>query len=436
MESTLPQTSLRAAKVTALHCTVTAAVYGALHIEPSALMVLFFWLGPLLAVILWIQNDAKKNSFGSVLDLGFLVYITWPITIPWYVFKTRGRAGWRLLLGLCVLIISGDLGWMIGAWGMYGIRFAFAWGIYGIRYAFLWTIYEIRHVLWYLHKLHTLFFLAVVSLMASAEISSAAERVVVPWQPGNAMSFQSGTPEEKRARAKEGSLPVTIFRPAGQRRFPFIVLLHGCGGLSAEAMWTKWVQPWADLFLGQGIGVAVVDSFANRRVDQVCTRDVATWAVRRADDAYSARAWLAEQSYVDAKRIAVMGMSNGGRTVLAALRAPPDHSAPFVAGVALYPGCQSDIANHFYAPLLVLTGKADTAAPARFCEQMKSRQAESDTMLTLVVYPRGPHTFDMPLPDRTVLGMQLGYDADADRDARRRVVEFLRQHGVIASGAQ
>jgi dienelactone hydrolase len=259
--------------------------------------------------------------------------------------------------------------------------------------------------------------------------SVAAERALIPWQPGNAVSFQSGTVEEKRARSKEGSLPATIYRPAGERRFPFVVLLHGCGGLGAEAMWTRWVQPWADLFLEQGVGVAVVDSFANRGVDQVCTRDVGAWAVRRADDAYSARGWLAQQSYVDAQRIAVMGMSNGGRTVLAALRAPIKHSAPFLAGVALYPGCQSDLASRFYAPLLVLTGKADTAAPAHFCERMKAAQGDPDTMLTLVVYPRAPHTFDMRLPDRTVLGMQLGYDAEATSDARRRVIDFLATHG-------
>ncbi|HEY1269108.1 MAG TPA: hypothetical protein VGH16_17750 [Candidatus Binatia bacterium] len=151
MESTLQQTSLRTAKVTALLCTVTAAIYGAFQIEPSGLIALFFWFGPLVSVILWIQNDAKKNSVGAVLDLGCFIYITWPITIPWYVFKTRGRAGWRLLLGLCVLIISADLGWMIGAWGMYGIRYAFAWGIYAIRYAFFWGIYVIRYIRWFFH---------------------------------------------------------------------------------------------------------------------------------------------------------------------------------------------------------------------------------------------------------------------------------------------
>jgi dienelactone hydrolase len=230
-------------------------------------------------------------------------------------------------------------------------------------------------------------------------------------------------------------LPVTIYQPAGVGPFPFVVLLHGCAGLNYEASWTKWVRPWADLFHGHGIGTAVVDSFKPRGVDQVCTRNVAMWAVRRADDAYSARAWLAEQPYVDAKRIAVMGMSNDGRTVLAALRTARQHPERFVAGVALYPGCQSDVTSNFYAPLLVLIGNADTVTPAHFCDQMKAAQPASAPELRLVVYPRGPHTFDMRLPDRTVLGMRLGYDPQADTDARRQVIDFLAGHGLTARSA-
>jgi dienelactone hydrolase len=198
-------------------------------------------------------------------------------------------------------------------------------------------------------------------------------------------------------------------------------------------MWSDWVQPWADLFREHRIGTAVVDSFGPRGVAQVCTGAVGAWAVRRADDAYSARAWLTQQPDVDAARIAVMGMSNGGRTVLAALRTTLSHPDRFVAGIALYPGCQHDVASVFYAPLLVLIGKADTVTPARVCERMKASQPASAPALTLIVYPRGPHAFDMRLPDRTVLGMRLGYDPDATADARRQVVAFLRAHGVIAA---
>jgi dienelactone hydrolase len=178
----------------------------------------------------------------------------------------------------------------------------------------------------------------------------------------------------------------------------------------------------------------VVDSFGPRGVDQVCTGNVAAWAVRRADDAYSVRAWLAEQPDVDATRIAVMGMSNGGRTVLAALRMPLKHPDAFVAGVALYPGCQTDVSSAFYAPLLVLIGRADTVTPVHFCEEMKRAGPESAPDLRLVVYPRGPHTFDMRLPDRTVLGMRLGYDPQAATDARRQVIDFLTAHSLVRPG--
>ena len=82
-------------------------------------------------------------------------------------------------------------------------------------------------------------------------------------------------------------------------------------------------------------------------------------------------------------------------------------------------------------PLLVLIGHADTVTPAHYCEQMKAGQPASAPELTLVVYPRGPHTFDVRLRDRTLLGMRLGYDADATADARRRVVAFLIAQGLI-----
>ncbi len=123
-----------------------------------------------------------------------------------------------------------------------------------------------------------------------------------------------------------------------------------------------------------------------------------------------------------------MGMSNGGRTVLAALRITLRHPEPFVAGIALYPGCQTDVSRHFYALRLVLSGKADTMTPAHLCEQMHAAQPASAPEPRLMVSPRGPHTFDMRLPDRRILGMQLGYDPHANADARRQVVDFLVGH--------
>jgi dienelactone hydrolase len=61
---------------------------------------------------------------------------------------------------------------------------------------------------------------------------------------------------------------------------------------------------------------------------------------------------------------------------------------------------------------------------------MRDAQPVGGPELRLIVYPYAPHTFDMALRDRTVLGMQLGHDAEADADARRQVVAFLTAHGL------
>jgi poly(3-hydroxybutyrate) depolymerase len=92
----------------------------------------------------------------------------------------------------------------------------------------------------------------------------AQETVQVPWRAGNAAAFQTGAPEEHRSTAAQGSLPVTIYRPTGDGPFPFVVLLHGCGGLKYEAMWSLWVTPWMELFRERGVATAVADSWARR----------------------------------------------------------------------------------------------------------------------------------------------------------------------------
>jgi len=255
--------------------------------------------------------------------------------------------------------------------------------------------------------------------------------VQVPWLPGNAEAFQAGAREENHARPAQGTLPVTVYRPSGAGPFPFVVLLHGCGGLRQKAMWTHWVEPWAAFFVANGIGAAVVDSFAPRAVEEVCTGNPGPWAVRRADDAYSVHAWLSTQPYVDAGRIAAMGMSNGGRSVLAALRANDERPRRFSFGIALYPGCQSDATSVFYAPLLILIGAGDSVTPARYCQQIQRVRPQGTPEVRLVLYARAPHTFDMKLPDRTVLRMRLGYDADAAADAPKQVARFLADYGFV-----
>jgi hypothetical protein len=96
--------TLNVAKLAALFASLAAAVYTAIQAEPSPLIVLFLAWGPLIAVVLWLQKDAQRTGTGAVQDWGYFLLLAWPVVIPWYAFKTRGRSGWRLAVGLFGLI--------------------------------------------------------------------------------------------------------------------------------------------------------------------------------------------------------------------------------------------------------------------------------------------------------------------------------------------
>ena len=117
-------TTLRVAIGAAVFCSVTAAVYTLAEIEPSPPVVTFWMLGPLIAVILWLQKDGQRTGVGAVQDWGMFAWFAWPVVIPWYAFKSRGRTGWRLLLGLIALIYSAYVTAFVVTWLAYGVRLA------------------------------------------------------------------------------------------------------------------------------------------------------------------------------------------------------------------------------------------------------------------------------------------------------------------------
>ena len=95
-------------------CTLFATAYGFLHLQPMPEMALVLNFGPPVAVASWLAMDAKRHQVGAVSDAGFLFYVGFPVAMPWYALRTRGRAGW----------------WLVGQ--LYGIavcgRLAFGWG--------------------------------------------------------------------------------------------------------------------------------------------------------------------------------------------------------------------------------------------------------------------------------------------------------------------
>ena len=114
-ERPIPPNSLQQATVAAVFCGCAGALYALAEVDPSPLVGMFLTVGPVIAVILWLQRDAARTGVGAVHDLGFLLWVGWPVVIPWYAFKTRGARGWRLMATLFVVIGASYIGWFVAA---------------------------------------------------------------------------------------------------------------------------------------------------------------------------------------------------------------------------------------------------------------------------------------------------------------------------------
>lgn len=244
---------------------------------------------------------------------------------------------------------------------------------------------------------------------------------------------------------------------------PALVLLHGCSGLfargragsGAREMAPRYTEVAAHLN-ALGISVLIIDSLTPRGERQLCTQRIGTRRVtqlNRRRDALGALAWLAAQPGVDAKRIGLLGWSNGGSTVLAAtnLEHPEVAKAPVrpSLAVAFYPGCEADGRRGYRpsAPLLMLLGEADDWTPAAPCKALAARTPPSSQVPPVPApqwqgYEGAYHGFDGTAPVRLRRdvpngvhpgqGVHVGADPKARAAARERLDRFLRETWGLA----
>jgi len=233
-----------------------------------------------------------------------------------------------------------------------------------------------------------------------------------------------------------------LWKPPTAGPHPAIVLLHGCGGLLARKthMPDSRAQQWAKAFNDRGYVALAVDSFTPRGVKSICspaTFDARVYDARRYDT-YAALAYLQSQPFVDGARVAVMGWSNGGGTVLRSIGSTAPHKPPgFVAAVAFYPGSCSvqRLGENWSAqiPLLVLVGAGDVWTPAAPCQDALAHSADTQ----MKIYPDSYHDFDWPndpvkrLPQFTTSAgvVPIAGENPASRlDALKIVPEFLAHY--------
>ena len=131
----------------------------------------------------------------------------------------------------------------------------------------------------------------------------------------------------------------------------------------------------------------------------------------------------------DPARVAITGFCWGGRIVW--LYAA--HSRRLRAGVAWYgrltgavsdntPRHPEDVAAEIAAPVLGLYGGADPGIPLETIERMRERLKAAGKEAEIVVYPGAPHGFHADY--------RPSYRKDAAEDGWRRLLDWLKHHGV------
>jgi len=221
--------------------------------------------------------------------------------------------------------------------------------------------------------------------------------------------------------------PIELWRPAAAGAVPAVLILHGCGGVSASH------RSWAARVAGWGWAAAVVDSFRPRRVMSTCNGGGEPTPNTRAQDAYSAAIFLRTLPDILPNAIGVIGFSHGGSTVLQAVQADRvkarPGAQPFQAAVAYYPGCNPDPPYKVAATdLLILIGKDDDWASAANCEKQVNGKRNFEHPPQIKVYPGAVHDFDAGGTLRWANDHMLGGNPEAAADSFKMTQAFLAAH--------
>lgn len=250
-----------------------------------------------------------------------------------------------------------------------------------------------------------------------------AETVSLPWRPGRFQRFILADDEEGAVPARRGHLTGVLFHAPGEGPAPYAVLLAGCGHPNTMPN-NLWLLMWARVLRDIGVGALALDSFSTRGVSHVCGEPSRSWAVRRVDDAHAALAWLAEQPFVDARRVFIMGMSNGGRVALLSVSTAESWRwRRFAAAVALYPVCDDMPPHPLMSPALLLLGAADAAATPQSCQAYLDARPGRGATARMIAYPQAHHLFDVfPRDD--------DFRAPEVIESRAHALEFLKDAGL------
>jgi dienelactone hydrolase len=234
-----------------------------------------------------------------------------------------------------------------------------------------------------------------------------------------------------------------IARPPGEGPFPTALLYHGCDGAKDN------MARWSDALVEAGWAAITVDSHSPRGfVEDANWRLVCAGQLlpgpERAGDVLVSLADAAAMDFVDADRLALIGMSHGGWSIMELLSLDPPRSMPVNlsrmpralrddgldgvrAVILVYPWCGlANRARHEGwpnpAPILFILARTDIIAPSFECLLTARTLKAQGHQVETIVFDGVTHGFDQA--DRSVFS-PLRYDAEKTAEALDTAIGFL-----------
>lgn len=84
-------------------------LYEAWMLEPSSAYSYLLYFAQASILLWWLTEDSKQTGDTWPLDLGYFIYLAWPVLILYHLFATRGFRGLIGILGYVGTIVAGWL---------------------------------------------------------------------------------------------------------------------------------------------------------------------------------------------------------------------------------------------------------------------------------------------------------------------------------------
>jgi hypothetical protein len=102
-----------------LGSVLVAAYHVVVYVQQGSELTMLARLWPSLfpfIVVLWASEDSKRHpGIYRPFDWGFLVLVFWIAYMPYYLWKSRGKWGIALALGLVLLAVLSDVAVLIAS---------------------------------------------------------------------------------------------------------------------------------------------------------------------------------------------------------------------------------------------------------------------------------------------------------------------------------